>query len=295
MDELRQTLEIWSRLAEQYDEVADYHDRMGRTCSNIALLYFDQDQFEEAIKGFRKALDIWEPMVKSVPRPTIVTSMAITHRRLADIVRDIGHDLGDASRLRKSLDAYDASEKSFRQLLEEDVHNIDAKRACAMCTGAAQAFEFLDRWQEAVPEWDKALELESTIQPMAFRDLVRILRTAPTPTSDGTPRRSSRPTRWSARSPSPPDHWSPEPRSGRRLRPPPGATPSFPAPNSSIRPRPTQPAVEMLRKALSAGDFNIPADAARAARDPDLKLLHDRADFQDFMKQVEKLPDSKSP
>src|SRR5207248_107405 len=133
--------------------------------------YKDRDQFDQAEKAFRGALATWEGMVRAQPtRTDLVTIIARTNTNLAHLLRDTG-------RLRDALPEYAAAEQTLRQLLRDDARNREALEALRnVHWGRAQTLELLDRWAEAVPEWDRTLEVEARVQPGLYRVKVGLLR-----------------------------------------------------------------------------------------------------------------------
>jgi len=295
IDEFRQSLDIWGRLAGQYVEIPDYPDQAARTGFNIGLIHKTQDQFDDAEREFRRSLDVWGPMVQKTPRPAILTSMAMTHRVLADILRDIGHDRADPDRLQESLEAYIAAEKSLRQLLQADEQNSEAMDSLrSTYWGRAQALEFVDRWPEAVEDWDRALEMELRIEPVSYRDQILLLR-ARARAHVGRYVPAVQETDELVAKPSLP---------GGCLK---AAAKVYAAASHAARTDPTLSgadreervegnaarAVEMLWKAREGGELTIPAEIVRTANDPDLKLLRDRADFQKLLTELHRRVDPK--
>jgi hypothetical protein len=153
--------------------------------------------------------------------------------------------------------------------------------------GRAQTLEFLDRWGEAIEDWDRTLEMELKIEPMSYRDSICLLR-ARARAHDGRHADAVLETDELARKPS----LSP----GSLV----AAAKVYAAASQAARIDPllsgadkeervegyAARAIEMLGKARAAGAFTIAADAVRMANDPDLKLLRDRADFQKLLAEL---------
>ncbi len=152
---------------EQADQV-DFAVSLAGTCSNLGPIYALANQKDRAAAIYQEGLSILEPLATRFPKHAwYATSLAALRINLAGLWQM-------QNREKKAVEQYDLVLAALNDVLHREPNHAEAKRYLIPALGGrATALARLHRYEEALKDWDKLLEL--TVVPEERRDY-RVLR-----------------------------------------------------------------------------------------------------------------------
>jgi serine/threonine protein kinase/Flp pilus assembly protein TadD len=262
--EYERALDIKKTLSEQFPEVPDYQDDLANTHSNLGVVLAKLGRQAEARAEYEQAQSIWKKLADLFPAvPAYKTALGGAYGNYGCLVRNGGEPAD-------SLQWFDIAIRTLNAVCHTEPADIKARRFLRNnYKERAHAYDRLQKYSDAVRDWDKAIELS----PMPERPPIQALR-AISQIQGGLVTEAiaeveqlTKVTKW------PPDQWYDfacvySNASGK-----------MPDNKQEYADR----AMEFLRKAVNAG-FK---DAANMAKDTDLDPLREREDFKKLIAELD--------
>jgi tetratricopeptide (TPR) repeat protein/tRNA A-37 threonylcarbamoyl transferase component Bud32 len=164
---LREALELKRSLAEQQPRVLTYQVGAAKNHNNLAVLYVATGRHEQAAAEYRQALEIVERLVHEQPD---VTEYAVMlggyHTNLAILLQKTG-------KVEAAVATHAQAIRTLEGVLQKEPQHAPAKIwLCSAHRDRALALRELDRYAEAIHDWDLALALDNGRRG----DMIRALR-----------------------------------------------------------------------------------------------------------------------
>jgi serine/threonine protein kinase/tetratricopeptide (TPR) repeat protein len=151
----RKALAIWQRLADAHPTVLEFQSDLAGCHHNLGSVYRYTRRFQEAETAFRKALAVRRQLVRDHPQITeLVVALGGSQCDLGNLARDTG----------KPADALDWHAQAIATL--EAVRHREEQHATARLFlrnahwGRARDLTALARYDKALMDWDRAIELD---------------------------------------------------------------------------------------------------------------------------------------
>jgi serine/threonine protein kinase len=151
----REALAVRQKLADTFPSVPRYRRQLAGSFSNLGLLLSDLRRPEDAQAAYQKAIDLYERLAADFPAaPVYAISLAGTYSNLGRLLGDRGQLEQSLPWLTKSVDILDATFRKDSRLVKAREALLIASwtRAMTLCG--------LKRFSQAVPDWDRAVELD---------------------------------------------------------------------------------------------------------------------------------------
>jgi tetratricopeptide (TPR) repeat protein len=154
-DAIRISVKIKEQLAEQFPSAPQYRYELAGSYNNLGSVLSQVGQPAEARAAYERAVQIGERLVAASPEVPVYSVS------LAGAYTNLGRHMGDAGELERSLPwltkAVDVLEAQYRRdsrvaKLREALLPAHWARAMTLCG--------LERYQHALPDWDRAIELD---------------------------------------------------------------------------------------------------------------------------------------
>jgi serine/threonine-protein kinase len=143
-------------LANAPDALPEYVAELARVWNNLGLLARVENKSALAEQAFRKAQTLWEGLLAAHPENVdYAAGLAVARKNLADLAGDGGRQIAAAELYGQAVAALEDGKATRGDTRE-------ARSALrAAYEGRARTFAALDRHPDAVPDWDRAVELSS--------------------------------------------------------------------------------------------------------------------------------------
>jgi serine/threonine protein kinase/tetratricopeptide (TPR) repeat protein len=167
----RQALAIQEQLVADFAAVPRHREQLASKHRSLGILLSDLGKLTEAEKQFRQALAINEKLAVDFP------AMLEYRIDLGSSYCNVGHIILDGGRPRESLDWYDKAMRTLTPVYEQDHGAANAKEfLCNSHRGRAEAFDALQKHDQAVKDWNRVAELspKSAIRAAALARADRI-------------------------------------------------------------------------------------------------------------------------
>src|SRR5262249_3768099 len=139
------------RLTAEHPLVPQYREELANSHFNLGSLLNEQQQFREAEAEYRAAMREQERLIAEYPRmPEYVLDLGGSHGNMGNLFLESGRPEQALPWFTKSI----ATLRQARRTLSTDVTVRQFLRNGYR--GRARAFMHLQRWREAVPDWDQA-------------------------------------------------------------------------------------------------------------------------------------------
>ncbi len=258
-EEIQKAVAIQEKLVVEFPSAPEYQHELGSSHNNLGLIAYVSKR-PGAEEQYRKALTIKQKLAAEFPA---VPQFQI---ELSGSCCNFGRLLTDGGRPGEGLPWFEKAIRTLTPLHEHDARLVVAKAFLRNSYwGRAIAYERLQKYAEAVKDWDKVIELSAKQDQMAFllnrlNSLIRAGRSedAVIATSELT-----RSTGWSA------DQWF-------------GFACVYSTASGKVAAKKQEyadRAIELLTKAINAGFKNAAQMKSNNALDP----LRDRADFKKLL------------
>ena len=155
---------IRTQLVDQHPEEKRYQFLLADDLINQALIYQHTQRLAEATQTYEKAEPLLRLLIKRYPPGgDYALSLAILQVNWSYLLRTEKKNQAALERLNEAVDLAEA-------VLKQEPRHATA-RSCAFNALRARAklFELLERYPEAVPDWDRVLELNTNPNPWEFR------------------------------------------------------------------------------------------------------------------------------
>jgi serine/threonine protein kinase/tetratricopeptide (TPR) repeat protein len=157
-------LAIKERLADTFTSIPEYRQDLARAYNNRGILLADLGRRDEAQVAYEKAVQIYERLAANLPgTPSYAVELAGTYKNLGQLIGDGGHIEESLPWLTKAVDIL---ERAYQQ----DGRLIKARESlCLAHWSRAMSLAGLRRFQPALRDWDRALELDGGRYQNALR------------------------------------------------------------------------------------------------------------------------------
>jgi tetratricopeptide (TPR) repeat protein len=161
---LRAALVIQQKVTETYPSLPQFRRQLASCHHNLGTVLEEVGKRGDARTSYEKAVEINERLVTDFPAiPLHAVSLAGTYKELGQLI-------GDDGKLEESLlwltKAVDILERVYRQ----DPRFVKAReRLCLAHWSRAMSLCGLDRFQEALQDWDRAIEVDDGRYQVALR------------------------------------------------------------------------------------------------------------------------------
>jgi tetratricopeptide (TPR) repeat protein len=162
--EYRAALALWEKLAEQFPALPDYRRGLAKSHNNLAKLLADLSRRDEAEKAYRAALTLREKLAEQFPAvPDYTVEMGLGYS-------DFGNLLLHQGQAQAAVPWLDKAIARFQTVLAKD-RRLTTARAFLSNThwNRASALMQLNRYAEAIRDWDQAIELDDGSERNGFR------------------------------------------------------------------------------------------------------------------------------
>jgi eukaryotic-like serine/threonine-protein kinase len=162
--QLRQALAIQEKLAAEHPAVPQYRQEQASSHNNLGLLLADLGQQREAEAQYRKALDIREKLAHDFP------AVPVHQLDVGGTCCNLGHLLSKGGRPGESLVWYHKAIRTLTVMYKRDRHLTVTKQFLRNSHwGRATAYHRLQKHADAVPDWDRAVELSPNEEQLKLR------------------------------------------------------------------------------------------------------------------------------
>jgi tetratricopeptide (TPR) repeat protein/tRNA A-37 threonylcarbamoyl transferase component Bud32 len=285
-ESLRYAAGTYQRLAEKYPEVTSYQQRRAETNLTLGRVCLKTNRPEQAEAAFGAALEVFQKLASR--HPTVVeykNGLGTSYYNLAGVRLE-------AKQFPEASDLYGQAIRAYEEALQGGRQNAEARDQLPACYSMrARCRVALGQDRESVPDWDKALTLlgagDNRDWVVRRRDWVRGQRAAALARGG--------------------DHAAAVPEA-EALAQGKSANACYNlacvyalSSAATLRDDKLPPAerekrseeyaarvVPALRQAQAAGHFGKPETVERMKNDSDLASVHGRADFQQFLRALEK-------
>jgi tetratricopeptide (TPR) repeat protein len=160
----RDAIAIQKRLADYLPKVPLYRNMLAGSYNNLGVVLKDQGKGEDAEAAYRAALEIRERLAADFPKvPDYAVDLGTGYLNLGYLVRDGGQP-------QASLDWYAKAISTLEPIVRAEPRLVEARESLRNAYwGRAYALIPLGRHAEALPDWDRVLELESGDYRNGFR------------------------------------------------------------------------------------------------------------------------------
>ena len=160
----RKGLAIWEKLVAEFPTIPGYRLSLATSYSNLSLLLYNSGRPAEAEEQFRKALAIREKLVAEFPA-------VLGYRTdFAGGCCNLGHRLRAGGRAADSLAWYDKAVATLSPIQRAGSADETVKSILRSShAGRATAHDQLGKFDEAVKDWDRVIELSPPAEQPPFR------------------------------------------------------------------------------------------------------------------------------
>lgn len=161
-------LEIFKRLARKHPDVPEYQNDLGVAYTKLGGICQRSRQLQEAEEAFLAAIETFETLDEKYPETANLVVWGNAYAKRADVTRL----LGGRNALKKALPLYALAISRFEEALNRMPDEKHPRLCLRLCHQArATALDQLNQYEEAVKEWNRAIELADD----DFRDSLRIM------------------------------------------------------------------------------------------------------------------------
>jgi tetratricopeptide (TPR) repeat protein len=265
---LSRGVEIKTKLVADFPTVPKYRQQLARSLNNLSVTLDELKQREAASAAITEAIKLEEKLVADFPGvPMYAIELAGTYSNMGRRVGDDGQHEQSLPWLTKSIEILEAALSKNERLVKV------RESLCAARWTRAMTLAGLKRYQEAMPDWDRALEMDDG----RYQNLLRIKR-ASNLLHLNDHARATADAQAIAESPKAKDTELYNAACVYALCSQMAETDGMLAESYACQ------AVLLLRKAVGKGY----KDVAKLKRDEDLKHLRRREDFQNLIRELER-------
>jgi serine/threonine-protein kinase len=150
----QEALEIQQGLASEHPRVIGCQQDLARSHNLLAVVYSETRRPDLAEKAYEKALAVHEELARKHPS---VTQFAV---ELGTNYQNLGRFTNDNRKPEVAMGWYDRAVRTLEAVLQKDPQHVPAKQVlCRAHQGRAGTFFRLRRHEEALKDWDRAIDL----------------------------------------------------------------------------------------------------------------------------------------
>ena len=152
----RQALAIKEKLVDTFPSIPQYLHELAGTLDNLGSVLGSENRMDEARTSHEKAIQLYERLVAQSPAvPIYVVS-------LAGAYSNMGRWVGDQGQLEEALSWLKKSVDILEEALRRDSRVAKVRETLTVaCWTRAMTLSGLDRYAQALEDWDRALELDN--------------------------------------------------------------------------------------------------------------------------------------
>jgi tetratricopeptide (TPR) repeat protein len=155
---------LFEKLTRDYPDQTDYQSDLSQCLNNLGCLYDATGRLEQAEKTYRQALGICQQLTET---HASISQFAI---RLGGLNCNLAHLVRRQGRLEESLTFYANAARTLEGVLRQEPRYAEARQFLDNTEeGWAAALLALGRFAEAIPKWDRAIELTDGPKREALR------------------------------------------------------------------------------------------------------------------------------
>jgi tetratricopeptide (TPR) repeat protein len=164
---LRRGVEIKTKLVGDFPTVPKYRQQLARSLNNLSVELNQLKQGEAASTALKEAITLQEKLVVDFPG---VPMYAI---ELAGTYSNMGRQVGDNGELEQSLPWLAKSVAILEAALSKNQRLVKVRESlCTVRWTRAMTLAGLERYHQAMPDWDRAIEMDDG----RYQNLLRIKR-----------------------------------------------------------------------------------------------------------------------
>ena len=151
----REALAIKEKLAERYSSVTQYRQDLAASLNNLGTLVSSIGRSSEAEAVYRRAIQLYERLAADSPADSrYAVLLAGTYSNLGRLIGDRGEAEDSLPWLVKSIDILESA-------MRRDPRSVKVRETlCVASWTRAMTLAGLERFSEALGDWDRAIELD---------------------------------------------------------------------------------------------------------------------------------------
>ena len=163
--ECQAACDLCGELAAAFPNVPDYQRTLAAAHSRLGTLLAKRGQLEAARSEHELACGIRESLVAAQPEvPQLQIELGMSYGNLGLVARDDGKPA-------ESVQWYDLAIRTVAPIYERDPRGVLVTEALRDShAGRAASYDVLDRFEEAVRDWERAIELDPTQEEPSYRE-----------------------------------------------------------------------------------------------------------------------------
>jgi tetratricopeptide (TPR) repeat protein len=268
----RQALAIREKLAADFPGVPDYRMELAGAHNNLGALLVRRGKRAEAEAAFRQALAVQDKLLADFPK------VPAYHQQLAYSCTNYGTLLCSHERAQDSLELFAKAISLLQANLATDAHSVKDRLYLRYAhLRRAQALTTLHRYPEALNDWDQAIALD----PGPLRPAFRLQRAVTLARAGDHTKAVAEADEITQAAKTPGDMLY----NAACVY---GLSTAAAKDDGKRKEQYAGNAVALLRRAQVAGYFKSAAEVEHLQKDDDLAALRGRADFQQFVSDLQK-------
>jgi tetratricopeptide (TPR) repeat protein len=145
---------LFEKLTRENPDQTDYQSDLSQCLNNLGCLYDETGRLEQAEKTYRRALEICQQLTQAH------ASISQFSVRLGGLYCNLAHLVRRQGRLEESLRWYADADRTLAGVLRQEPRYADARQFLDNTSeGWAAALISLGRHADAVPKWERAIEM----------------------------------------------------------------------------------------------------------------------------------------
>jgi tetratricopeptide (TPR) repeat protein len=160
----RAALDIKEKLADTFPSVPHYRQELARSYNNLGAALSQLDRRRDAQAAYERAAQVYERLVADF------SGMPFYAVELAGTYKNLGQLIGDNGKLEESLPWLTKGVDILERAHQQDQRFVKARESlCLAHWSRAMSLCGLSRFQQALPDWDRAIELDDGRYQNALR------------------------------------------------------------------------------------------------------------------------------
>jgi eukaryotic-like serine/threonine-protein kinase len=162
--EFEKARDIQMKLVEQYPSMPTFQQELARTHNGLGALYAGLGKRNDAQGEYRAASDLQKKLVELFPTvPGYQLELGVSHLNCGLLTRDDGHPT-------ESLEFFDLAIRTLKPVHDREPRDANARQTLRDSHwGRARARDQIQRFAEAVKDWDRAIELSPPDEQRSLR------------------------------------------------------------------------------------------------------------------------------
>lgn len=153
-----------TEITERFTDVPKYLQELARSCNNLGVLFAKEQNFAEADSWHLRAVETQQRLADQFPNvPAYRVDLGGSYCNFANLQRDRG-------RPEDSLPWYEQAINQLSMVFSENPSHATANRFLRNAhSGRAVAFQMLSKLDEALHDWNRAIELTELAEQVVYR------------------------------------------------------------------------------------------------------------------------------